>query len=185
MKNALASLLPTGIPETTAFGLERGIRKAHRIPQEINATPSLEDLVYKYAAARSKEAVGEKELATTIELANKKMSETARESNINFAMQRDALDRWKSDNNLATLLGLAGTAVHGLGGLAALKKQEQRDVKQQDILDTMKGTITSQKDYLAGAETRQNEFFKDLIAKVLTNRSKYASGMGVYEPGVY
>jgi hypothetical protein len=139
MKNALSALLSTGIPETTSFGLERGIRKARIIPKEINAAPQLEDLIYKYAAGQSKQALGEKETATTIDLANKKLSETRRESIIDAGLQSNMLDTWKKQNNLASLLGLATTAITGLGGYVALKQQEKRDVTAQKTLDILKG----------------------------------------------
>ena len=151
-----------GIPITTKFGVERAMRKVSRTPPEEIAKPSMEDIVYGYEAGKAKETLESKEFASRVGLEEKKLAETAREYNIGEAFNRDMLDTWKKQNNLATLIGIGTTALTGLSGYVALKQQEKRDVTAQETLDIYKGIGKTLKEVPAEVRAKQGGIIKTL-----------------------
>lgn len=159
------------------LGIEQSIRKANRTPPEILATPNTEEIAYRYMEDKGDRALSDKKFASDIALKEKMQAETVRQADIKNRFSNEELAIWKSQNNLATLLGAGATVVAGLGGLAALKKSEARDITQQKILATQEESKRIQQEGLTAAGIRQDEMYKRLFESFYNNRG----GVGIVD----
>ncbi len=155
-------------PMIAGFGIERYLRKAERTPPEIAATPNMDELAYGYSAEKSERALSDKKFASDIALKQKELTEKVRESDIKNRFSNEELAIWKSQNNLATLLGAGATAMTGLGALVALKKAEGRDITQQKILTTQTEATRSQTEGLAAMEEMLRKSDEERLRRYFT-----------------
>lgn len=164
-------------PMIAGFGIERYLRKAERTPPEIAATPNLDELAYGYGAEKSDRALKDRQFASDIALKEKTLAETARQADITNRFSNEELAIWKSQNNLATLLGAGATAMTGLGALVAAKRADARDITQQKILGTQQEAMRKQTEGLTAAGIKQDELYKRLFEQFYGNRG----GVGIID----
>lgn len=140
----------SGLPTSTGSGVQRGILRAWSTPPEKRAIPDLEDLGYEYGKGKSKAT------ATDMEIANKTIDNAIKAAQFDqtLAFARRNLDKMKSANAIASILGLGGIATTGLQAIGQQEAMAKRDQMQMSILDTLRSAKTAQSQSLTDEESR-------------------------------
>ena len=149
------------------FSIARELRRAEATPQEIHATPQVEELGYEYGLESGKQALEDYKAKSEIDLERSALEEKTREYNISHQESMDMLRTWKKQNNIATMINLGATAITGLSGLSQLNKQEERNRKNDAIFNMQKETLDSQKKFYSGEEVRRKNMYADLFSKIV------------------
>lgn len=140
----------SGLPTSTGAGMQRGVLRAWSTPPEKRAIPDLEDLGYEYGKGQSKST------ATDMEIANRAMANAVQATQFDrsLSLARRNLDKMKSANTIASILGLGGIATTWLQAIGQQEAMDKRDQMQMSILDTLRSAKTAQSQSLTDEESR-------------------------------
>jgi hypothetical protein len=153
-----------GIPSTSGVGYRKKLLKAWATPSEVAATPDTSEAGFEYGAGMSRAGVHNKYLSNAekdLALSTEKLRLTREKNDMDVALTMRYLDELRSQNNIASWLGLAGTAVSGMAAYSEEQKQNARDALTRQQIAEMQGVAGS-----------MSTMYDDLLSGVAEYRRK-------------
>lgn len=149
-----------GIPATSGVGLQRKLLGSWAAGSEV--PQNTDEIAYEYGLGQGKASVTSKILKSDERVArasitnkNAALGLMKRRNDIDAALLHKTMSTLKSQNNIATLLGMAGVGLSSLSAYDQMKQQGTRDVATQNLIQAnsdLASRLSTYDEMLAGAK---------------------------------